>query len=67
MALSKDVKTLRELRHEKNMSQVDLAIALDMSVQNYVNYERGYYKNMSEELEKKIAHILGYPGYKYKR
>lgn len=44
-----------------------MAIKLDMSVQNYVNYERGYYKDMAEDIEKKVAFILGIPVYRYKR
>lgn len=66
MSLS-ETKTLRELRNEKGLSQVEMAIALEMSVQNFINYERGYYKSMNYELESKIAHVLGVPGYKYKR
>lgn len=60
-------KTLRELRRDRGISQVEAAIKLDMSVQNYVNYERGYYKNMAEDLEKKIAFLFGIPVYRYKR
>lgn len=51
-------KTLKELRQEKQISQVDMSKKLSMSFNNYVNYERGYYKTMSAGIEKKISEIL---------
>ncbi len=59
-------KSLKELRQAKNISQVQMSIELEMSFNNYVNYERGYYKTMSPELEKKIGKVLGID-YTYKR
>lgn len=59
-------KSLKELRQGKGISQVEMSIKLGMSFNNYVNYERGYYKTMSMEIEKKISKILGVM-YEYKR
>lgn len=49
---------LKELRQSKGINQVEMSIRLGMSIQNYVNYERGSYKAMSKELEEKISQIL---------
>ena len=51
-------KTLKQLREERGLRQVDIIKLLDMTYSNYVNYERGIYKTMPEELEKKISDIL---------
>ena len=51
-------KTLKQLREERGLRQVDIIKLLDMTYSNYVNYERGIYKTMPEELEKKISEIL---------
>lgn len=51
-------KTLKQLREERGLRQVDIIKLLDMTYSNYVNYERGIYKSMPEELEKKISDIL---------
>lgn len=51
-------KTLKQLREERGLRQVDIIKLLDMTYSNYVNYERGIYKSMPEELEKKISEIL---------
>ncbi len=59
-------KTLKELREDRNITQYQMAIELDMSYNNYVNYEKGYYKAMPIEIEEKIGKILGIE-YKYRR
>ena len=59
-------KTLKELREDRNITQYQMAIELDMSYNNYVNYEKGYYKAMPVEIEEKIGKILGIE-YEYRR
>lgn len=60
-------KDLKELRQEKNISQVDMAKLLGISYQNYRNYENGSYMAMSEEIRNKIREILDQPYYEYQR
>lgn len=59
-------KTLKQLREEKGLTQVEFIKLLDMTYSNYVNYEKGIYKSMSEELENKISDVLGIE-YHYRR
>ena len=59
-------KTLKQLRQEKGITQVQMSILLNMSYNNYVNYDRGYYNSMPEEVEAKISEILGVE-YHYRR
>lgn len=59
-------KTLKELREDRNITQYQMAIELDMSYNNYVNYEKGCYKTMPIEIECKIGKILGIE-YEYRR
>ena len=49
---------LRELRIQKGLSQIGMARLLDMTEQNYRNYERRAYKEMAPEIEKRISDIL---------
>ena len=49
---------LRELRIQKGLSQIEMARLLDMTEQNYRNYERRAYKEMAPEIEKRISDIL---------
>ena len=51
-------KGLRELRIQKGLSQIEMARLLDMTEQNYRNYERRAYKEMSPDIEKSISEIL---------
>lgn len=60
-------KDLKSLRQEKNISQVDMAKMLEISYQNYRNYENGSYVTMSEEMRNKIRIILDDPYYEYQR
>ena len=49
---------LKELRIQKGLSQIEMARLLDMTEQNYRNYERRAYKEMAPEIEKRISDIL---------
>lgn len=60
-------KDLKSLRQEKKISQVDMAKMLEISYQNYRNYENGSYVTMSEEMRNKIRIILDDPYYEYQR
>lgn len=51
-------KGLKELRIQKGLSQIEMARLLDMTEQNYRNYERRAYKEMSPDIEKSISEIL---------
>lgn len=51
-------KGLKELRIQKGLSQIEMARLLDMTEQNYRNYERRAYKEMSPDIEKNISEIL---------
>lgn len=59
-------KSLKQLREERGLTQVEMIKLLDMSYTNYINYERGIYKAMSEEIENKISDVLGIE-YHYRR
>ncbi len=58
---------LKRLRQKMKVSQVDMAKMLEISYQNYRNYESGNYVNMSTELRDKIRNILNDPNYEYNR
>lgn len=49
---------LKELRTQKGLSQIEMARLLDMTEQNYRNYEKRAYKEMASEIEKRISEIL---------
>ena len=49
---------LRELRIQKGLSQIEMARLLDMTEQNYRNYEKRAYKEMATDIEKRISEIL---------
>ena len=49
---------LKELRTQKGLSQIEMARLLDMTEQNYRNYERRAYKEMAPDMEKRISDIL---------
>ena len=51
-------KGLKELRIQKGLSQIEMARLLGMTEQNYRNYERRAYKEMSPDIEKSISEIL---------
>ena len=51
-------KGLKELRIQKGLSQIEMARLLDMTEQNYRNYEKRAYKEMSADIEKSISEIL---------
>lgn len=59
-------KSLKQLRKERGLTQVEMIKLLDMSFSNYVNYEKGLYKEMSKEIENKISDVLGIE-YHYRR
>lgn len=59
-------KSLKQLRKERGLTQVEMIKLLDMSYTNYINYERGIYKEMSKEIENKISDVLGIE-YHYRR
>lgn len=61
-----EYKTLKQLRKEKGLTQIETSKLLNMSYQNYRFYESGYYKAMSEELEIAISELMNYE-YKYRR
>lgn len=52
------MKTLKEMREEKGITQVEMAQKLKISYQAYRFYEAGYRKTMKEELQSKISEIL---------
>lgn len=58
---------LKSIRQRKKISQVDMAKLLEISYQNYRNYENGSYVAMSEEIRNKIRLILEEPNYEYQR
>ena len=58
---------LKSLRQKRKISQVDMAKKLEISYQNYRNYENGSYMTMSEEMRDKIRKILNEPTYEYVR
>lgn len=45
---------LKELRTEKNISQIEMALTFNMSLSNYCNYEARRYVSMPKELKRKI-------------
>lgn len=55
---------LKELRKSKGFLQREVAKKLDMTEQNYRNYELGSYRSMNAELEKRISELFGVE-YKY--
>lgn len=59
--------SLKEKRQNKGINQTKMAILLDMSTQNYIKYERGEYKKMSEDIRDKIREILNDSSYEYER
>lgn len=52
------MKTLRELRIKKGLSQDEMARKLGMTSQNYRNYEAGRYVGMTAEIYEAIKEIL---------
>lgn len=58
---------LKSIRQKRKISQVDMAKMLEISYQNYRNYENGSYVAMSEEIRNKIRKILEEPYYEYHR
>lgn len=52
------MKTLKQLRQEKGLNQIEMSILLNISYQNYRNYETGHYINMREDIRKKIGEIF---------
>lgn len=59
-------KTLKELREEKGLTQIEMSRMIKTSLQNYRNYEQFYYINMPLEMEKAISEVLGIE-FKYER
>lgn len=53
------MKSLKELREEKGLTQVQASIALGISYQGYRFYETGYYIKMKPSLEEKISELFG--------
>lgn len=60
------MKTLKELRQKKKISQVEMSILLGTSLQNYREYERGARMKMPEKYELKLKDILNCD-YQYNR
>lgn len=51
-------KTLKQLREEKKITQMEMAKLLGIAYQTYRAYEGGYFVNMKPEMENKIGDIL---------
>lgn len=49
---------LKELRLKKGLTQKNMADKLNMTINNYCNYERKIYPSMKLEIENKISEIL---------
>ncbi len=52
---------IKKLRKEKNMSQVEVAIAVGVSIVSFQLWERGATTPSDENL-KKLKEVLGYEG-----
>lgn len=54
------MKTIRELRLERDMSQMDLAVAIGVTLPTIGNWERDIYEPKASQL-RKLARFFGVP------
>lgn len=64
--MKKDKTLLAQLREKKGVTQMEMSILLNMSCQNYREYEKGSYIRMSKEKEMIISEYFN-TEYKYTR
>lgn len=56
-----DYKTIRKTRHDKNLTQVEVARTVGVSLNAYVKWEQGV-GSPSEENLQKLKEVLGVKG-----